>query len=116
MDADAVPAEAEERILCLRTKSDKDVLDDGFKWKKYGQKYIKHRIHPRFYFRCRTSGCPVKKQVERCSEDPEYVVTSYNGIHSHTVPHEHSSAISSSLSIQRNAFDLRFQVFGLHSI
>ena len=36
------------RVLALRTRSDVDVMDDGFKWRKYGKKMIKSNpIHPR---------------------------------------------------------------------
>lgn len=46
----ADPVGQKEGIICLRTKSDKDFLDDGYNWKKYGQKHIKNRIHPTYSF------------------------------------------------------------------
>ncbi|KAK4411157.1 putative WRKY transcription factor 12 [Sesamum angolense] len=30
-----------------QTRSDVDVLDDGYKWRKYGQKVVKNSLHPR---------------------------------------------------------------------
>ncbi|GFP88938.1 probable WRKY transcription factor 56 [Phtheirospermum japonicum] len=27
-----------------------DILDDGYKWRKYGQKSVKNNVHPRYYF------------------------------------------------------------------
>lgn len=35
--------------IAFHTKSPDDILDDGFKWRKYGQKAVKNSIHPRCY-------------------------------------------------------------------
>ncbi|CAA0822494.1 Probable WRKY transcription factor 57 [Striga hermonthica] len=35
------------------------------------------------YYRCTNSKCTVKKRVERSSEDPTLVITTYEGQHSH---------------------------------
>ncbi|KAF8398798.1 hypothetical protein HHK36_014657 [Tetracentron sinense] len=32
--------------FCFQTRSDVDVLDDGYKWRKYGQKVVKNSLHP----------------------------------------------------------------------
>lgn len=37
----------------------------------------------RSYYRCTTPNCGVKKRVERSSEDPTVVVTTYEGQHTH---------------------------------
>jgi hypothetical protein len=37
----------------------------------------------RNYYRCSAEGCGVKKRVERDSDDPRYVVTTYDGVHNH---------------------------------
>lgn len=34
--------------FCFKTMSDVDVLDDGYKWRKYGQKVVKNTLHPRY--------------------------------------------------------------------
>ena len=39
-----------EPRFCFKTMSDVDVLDDGYKWRKYGQKVVKNTQHPRFVF------------------------------------------------------------------
>jgi hypothetical protein len=37
-----------EPRFCFQTRSDVDVLDDGYKWRKYGQKVVKNSLHPRY--------------------------------------------------------------------
>ncbi|GER31431.1 WRKY DNA-binding protein 48 [Striga asiatica] len=68
------------------TKSDVDHLDDGYRWRKYGQKAVKNSPFPRSYYRCTSTQCGVKKRVERSCEDPSIVVTTYEGTHTHTYP------------------------------
>ncbi|KAL5052826.1 hypothetical protein RYX36_033508 [Vicia faba] len=74
-----------EPRFCFKTLSaDVDVLDDGYKWRKYGQKVVKNTQHPRSYYRCTQENCRVKKRVERLGEDPRMVITTYEGRHVHT--------------------------------
>ncbi|XP_076916134.1 putative WRKY transcription factor 12 isoform X2 [Bidens hawaiensis] len=73
-----------EPRFCFQTRSDVDVLDDGYKWRKYGQKVVKNSLHPRSYYRCTHNNCRVKKRVERLSEDCRMVITTYEGRHNHT--------------------------------
>ncbi|OEL13500.1 hypothetical protein BAE44_0025480 [Dichanthelium oligosanthes] len=70
----------------FRTRSEVDVLDDGFKWRKYGKKAVKSSPNPRNYYRCSAEGCGVKKRVERDRDDERYVVTTYDGVHNHAAP------------------------------
>ncbi|MCE3051339.1 hypothetical protein HAX54_049536 [Datura stramonium] len=72
--------------FAFMTKSEVDHLDDGFRWRKYGQKAVKNSPFPRSYYRCTTATCGVKKRVERSSEDPSIVVTTYEGTHTHPCP------------------------------
>ncbi|KAE8684062.1 putative WRKY transcription factor 51 [Hibiscus syriacus] len=74
--------ESKERYA-FKTKSEVDILDDGYRWRKYGKKMVKNSPNPRNYYRCLYEGCSVKKRVERDKEDSSYVITTYEGIHNH---------------------------------
>nr|QWQ79524.1 WRKY transcription factor protein 6 [Zanthoxylum armatum] len=74
----------EHRVV--QTLSEVDFVNDGYRWRKYGQKLVKGNPNPRNYYRCSNSGCPVKKHVERASLDPKLVITTYEGQHDHDVP------------------------------
>ncbi|KAK8522856.1 hypothetical protein V6N13_115803 [Hibiscus sabdariffa] len=69
--------------FAFMTKSEVDHLEDGYRWRKYGQKAVKNSPFPRSYYRCTNSKCTVKKRVERSSEDPTVVITTYEGQHCH---------------------------------
>ncbi|KAI7749730.1 hypothetical protein M8C21_028427, partial [Ambrosia artemisiifolia] len=72
--------------FAFMTKTDIDHLDDGYRWRKYGQKAVKNSPFPRSYHRCTSVACGVKKRVERSSDDPSIVVTTYEGTHTHPYP------------------------------
>ncbi|XP_052187833.1 probable WRKY transcription factor 57 [Diospyros lotus] len=69
--------------FAFMTRSEVDHLEDGYRWRKYGQKAVKNSPFPRSYYRCTNSKCTVKKRVERSSEDPAIVITTYEGQHCH---------------------------------
>ncbi|XP_042427314.1 probable WRKY transcription factor 57 [Zingiber officinale] len=69
--------------VAFMTKSEIDHLEDGYRWRKYGQKAIKNSPFPRSYYRCTNTKCQVKKRVERSYEDPSIVITTYEGQHCH---------------------------------
>ncbi|KAF0907149.1 hypothetical protein E2562_015672 [Oryza meyeriana var. granulata] len=79
-----VPAPGQKIIVS--TTSEVDLLDDGYRWRKYGQKVVKGNPYPRSYYKCTYLGCDVKKQVERSVEEPNAVITTYEGKHIHDVP------------------------------
>ncbi|EMS57016.1 putative WRKY transcription factor 57 [Triticum urartu] len=74
---------ARQQRFAFVTKSEVDHLEDGYRWRKYGQKAVKNSPFPRSYYRCTNSKCTVKKRVERSSEDPSVVITTYEGQHCH---------------------------------
>ncbi|XP_072982804.1 WRKY transcription factor 71-like [Typha latifolia] len=75
-----------EPRFAFKTKSEVDHLEDGYRWRKYGQKAVKNSPFPRSYYRCTSAACGVKKRVERSSEDPTIVMTTYEGQHTHPCP------------------------------
>ncbi|CAH8332595.1 unnamed protein product [Eruca vesicaria subsp. sativa] len=77
--------EREARVAFM-TKSEIDHLEDGYRWRKYGQKAVKNSPYPRSYYRCTTQKCNVKKRVERSFQDPSIVITTYEGKHNHLIP------------------------------
>lgn len=88
-----------EPRFAFMTKSEVDHLEDGYRWRKYGQKAVKNSPFPRGYYRCTTVTCNVKKRVERSFSDPTIVVTTYEGKHTHPSPLVHRpTAISTSTS------------------
>ncbi|CAM8940991.1 hypothetical protein QQ045_013495 [Rhodiola kirilowii] len=72
--------------VAFKTKSKLDVLDDGYRWRKYGKKPVKNSPNPRNYYKCTSGGCQVKKIVERWNDDSSYVITQYDGVHTHESP------------------------------
>ncbi|CAL4926507.1 unnamed protein product [Urochloa decumbens] len=58
--------------------------EDGYEWKKYGQKFIKNIRKNRSYFRCRHKLCGVKKRVEWHPSNPAGDLRIvYEGAHQH---------------------------------
>ncbi|GAU37265.1 hypothetical protein TSUD_319190, partial [Trifolium subterraneum] len=72
--------------ITFRTRSQLEIMDDGYKWRKYGKKSVKNSPNPRNYYKCSGERCGVKKRVERDREDSNYVLTTYEGVHSHESP------------------------------
>ncbi|XVE83741.1 hypothetical protein DITRI_Ditri16bG0110700 [Diplodiscus trichospermus] len=81
-----------EPKIIVQTRSEVDLLDDGYRWRKYGQKVVKGNPHPRSYYKCTSAGCNVRKHVERASTDPKAVITTYEGKHNHDVPAARNSS------------------------
>ncbi|KAG7541367.1 WRKY domain superfamily [Arabidopsis thaliana x Arabidopsis arenosa] len=81
----------EPRVV-VQTLSEVDILDDGYRWRKYGQKVVRGNPNPRSYYKCTAPKCQVRKHVERASHDPKAVITTYEGKHDHDVPTSKSSS------------------------
>lgn len=74
--------------------------DDGYNWRKYGQKQVKGSENPRSYYKCTYPNCPTKKKVER-SLDGQITEIVYKGTHNHPKPQStrRNSSSASSLGI-----------------
>ncbi|KAG6399392.1 hypothetical protein SASPL_140872 [Salvia splendens] len=58
--------------------------DDGYSWRKYGQKDILGARYPRSYYRCTyrlVQDCWATKQVQRSDDDPTVFEITYKGAH-----------------------------------
>ncbi|PAN45829.1 hypothetical protein PAHAL_9G145800 [Panicum hallii] len=84
--------------------------EDGYEWKKYGQKFIKNIQKIRSYFRCRHRLCGAKKKVEWHPSDPSGALrVVYEGAHQHGSPPSSSAAAAGGAS---NKYELGAQYFG----
>ncbi|XP_019170515.1 PREDICTED: probable WRKY transcription factor 3 [Ipomoea nil] len=81
-----------EPKIVVQTTSEVDLLEDGYRWRKYGQKVVKGNPFPRSYYKCTTPECNVRKHVERLASDPKAVITTYEGKHNHDVPAARNSS------------------------
>ncbi|XP_058109959.1 WRKY transcription factor 44 [Magnolia sinica] len=77
---------AREPHVVVQTSTESEILGDGFRWRKYGQKVVKGNPYPRSYYRCTSLKCNVRKHVERVSDDPRAFITTYEGKHNHDMP------------------------------
>ncbi|CAA2956933.1 probable WRKY transcription factor 33 [Olea europaea subsp. europaea] len=71
--------------------------DDGYNWRKYGQKQVKGSENPRSYYKCSFPNCPTKKIIQQ-NLDGHITEIVYKGNHNHLKPL--STRRSSSSSIQ----------------
>ncbi|CAK9326167.1 unnamed protein product [Citrullus colocynthis] len=92
--------------FAFETRSQVDVLDDGYRWRKYGQKAVKNDKFPRSYYKCSHQGCKVKKQIQRLTNDEGVVLTTYEGVHSHPIetPQDNFQHILTHMQIYPSSF------------
>ncbi|PON84366.1 WRKY domain containing protein [Trema orientale] len=70
--------------------------EDGFYWRKYGQKQVVGSKYPRIYYKCMHLNCKVKKKVKR-SDEGHITEILHSGVHNHHhKPPNPRSAIGSS--------------------
>jgi len=78
-------------------------LQDGYNWRKYGQKQVKGSEYPRSYYKCNQSNCQVRKKVER-SHDGHIREIIYKGNHNHAKPRSsRRGSVPSSDEMSENA-------------
>eukprot|EP00873_Tetraselmis_striata_P035182 jgi/Tetstr1/455446/TSEL_042275.t1 len=86
MQAQGSGPNGKEAKMVMWIKTDMDVLEDGYRWRKYGQKIVRSNPFPRSYYKCTHSDCGVRKHVERSGKDTRCIVATYEGLHNHEVP------------------------------
>ncbi|KAF5785388.1 putative transcription factor WRKY family [Helianthus annuus] len=66
------------------TKVITTLIDDGYAWRKYGQKTIFNSKYQRNYYRCShkiEQGCQATKQVQKIDDKPSKYKITYDGVH-----------------------------------
>ncbi|KAK2647677.1 hypothetical protein Ddye_015166 [Dipteronia dyeriana] len=81
--------------IVVQNSTDSEILSDGFRWRKYGQKVVKGNPYPRSYYRCTALKCNVRKHVERASDEPRAYITTYEGKHNHEMPLRSTNPVAS---------------------
>ncbi|KAE9459604.1 hypothetical protein C3L33_08490, partial [Rhododendron williamsianum] len=79
-------------------------MEDGYSWRKYGQKDILGAKYPRSYYRCTyrsTQNCWATKQVQRSDDDPTVFEITYKGKHTCSQNH-HTSPLEKQQPKQNN--------------
>ena len=70
------------------TQTHLNANDDGYTWRKYGEKHVKGGSCPRSYYKCSTPGCTMKKVVERDPATGMIKHTVLKGSHNHARPND----------------------------
>ncbi|XP_038887974.1 WRKY transcription factor 1 isoform X2 [Benincasa hispida] len=112
MDVTVADKSSVESRVVVQTPSEVDIVNDGYRWRKYGQKLVKGNPNPRSYYRCSSPGCPVKKHVERASHDPKVVLTTYEGQHDHDMPPARTVTLNSVGSTAAHSDDTKSKPVG----
>ncbi|KAE8661063.1 Adenylate kinase 1 [Hibiscus syriacus] len=86
----------QEPRVVVQSSTDSEIIGDGFRWRKYGQKVVKGNPYPRSYYRCTNLKCNVRKHVERASDDPRAFISTYEGKHNHEMPLRNTNHAASS--------------------
>ncbi|KAI3757770.1 hypothetical protein L6452_05313 [Arctium lappa] len=86
-----------------------DSFEDGFAWRKYGQKEILNAKFPRCYFRCthKNEGCKAIKQVQKLEDGSEMFHITYFGHHTCQNMHKNTHMFSDSGAL--SVFLLNFE-------
>lgn len=97
------------------TMSERRRSEDGYNWRKYGQKQVKGSENPRSYYKCTYPNCPTKKKVER-SVEGQITEIVYKGNHNHPKPQSsrRSSSSSSASSVVIQAYNSHNNDMGDH--
>lgn len=90
--------------------------EDGYNWRKYGQKQVKGSENPRSYYKCTHPNCPTTKKVEKSLADGHITEIVYKGSHNHPKPRSprrsshHLSLENSPVRIEADRCDKSFSM------
>lgn len=84
LQSDALTAQSDQKGSGSLSGAE-SLSDDGYNWRKYGQKHVKGSEFPRSYYKCTHPNCEVKKLFER-SPDGRITEIIYKGTHGHAKP------------------------------
>ncbi|MED6156481.1 WRKY Transcription Factor [Stylosanthes scabra] len=74
----------EKNKRVVKRVREEEGYNDGWAWRKYGQKPIKGSEYPRSYYRCSScKGCLARKRVQRSHSDPQVFIVTYTAQHTH---------------------------------
>ncbi|XP_012443399.1 WRKY transcription factor 44 [Gossypium raimondii] len=93
----------QEPRVVVQSCTDSEIMGDGFRWRKYGQKVVKGNPYPRSYYRCTNVKCSVRKHVERASDDPRAFITTYEGKHNHEMPLRNTNHVTAASDPDSNS-------------
>ncbi|TVU19860.1 hypothetical protein EJB05_36035, partial [Eragrostis curvula] len=112
-----LPAQYKRRAICpgpgvtvARVVS--PTMDDGFAWRKYGEKSMNQPRCRRFYFRCTyrdEHGCSAKKQVQQMQDGPSLFETTYLGKHTPACPRDTLVAVANCAFVPQVPFLASFR-------
>lgn len=98
------PPQSDPKGSGISVASDR-LSDDGYNWRKYGQKHVKGSEFPRSYYKCTHPSCEVKKLFER-SHDGQITDIIYKGTHDHPKPQpSRRYTASASVNVQEDGSD-----------
>ncbi|MBA0596845.1 hypothetical protein Gorai_013651, partial [Gossypium raimondii] len=82
----------QEPRVVVQSCTDSEIMGDGFRWRKYGQKVVKGNPYP-----------SVRKHVERASDDPRAFITTYEGKHNHEMPLRNTNHVTAASDPDSNS-------------
>lgn len=83
--------------------SSNKTCDDGYNWRKYGQKQVKGSENPRSYFKCTHPNCLTKKKVETSLVKGQITEIVYKGSHNHPKPQSTKRSASTAVASHQNS-------------
>ncbi|KAG5060551.1 hypothetical protein JHK87_001580 [Glycine soja] len=86
IQSNSAPGSVQFNSIAPKSIREQRRSEDGYNWRKYGEKQVKGSENPRSYYKCTHPSCPTKKKVERSLEGHITEIV-YKGSHNHPKPH-----------------------------